>query len=71
MTNVAADATRMVWRVRNAGPGQLAIGDSTETVNNAVIAPSQGDVWTEGDVSQLRRYVVSDSKATAALEVLK
>ncbi len=68
---LAADAARMVWRVRNAGPGLLAIGDATVTVNNAVILLSPGDIWTEDDVPQLQRYAVSDSNATAALEVLK
>lgn len=68
---VAASAGRKSLRVRNVGPGQLAITAAAATsFANAAIILAVGDVWIETDAPQAKWYGVSDTNATAAVQVV-
>ncbi|MBN3833161.1 hypothetical protein [Burkholderia sp. Ac-20344] len=68
---VAAAAGRKSLRVRNVGPGQLAITAAAGTAfANAAIVLQVGDTFIETDAPQAAWYAVSDTNTTAAMQVV-
>lgn len=68
---IAASAGRKSLRVRNAGPGNLAITAAAGTVfGNAAVILAVGDLWIETDAPQAEWFAVSDSGTTANVQVV-
>ncbi|KUZ07002.1 hypothetical protein WI28_23050 [Burkholderia diffusa] len=68
---IAAAAGRKSLRVRNVGPGQLAITSAAATAfAAAAIVLQVGDTFIETDAPQAAWYAVSDTNTTAALQVV-
>ncbi|MBA9877454.1 MAG: hypothetical protein QM625_22730 [Ralstonia sp.] len=68
---IAANASRKGLRVRNVGPGKLAItAAAATTFANAAVVLQVGDVWNETDAPQAAWYAVSDSSTTANIQTV-
>jgi hypothetical protein len=68
---VASSGTRKVMRVRNEGPGNLAITSAAATMfQNAALVLALGDMWNETDAPGAAWFISTDTSATANVQVI-
>lgn len=68
---LAASGTRRGFRVRNAGPDQVAIGGAAVTFADAAIVIEAGETWIESEAAGAAWSCICDAGKTASLKVLE